>query len=203
MSEPLIDYNVRAFAKYLDCDPELAQELYFSLGVSLSLDDENKEDLKRELDTLTSVASKLASARKSLEKLPDHCNTLRFVLKVEEVNLLTAISKLHEQTEEVIGFARSKLTEETSGSRVNLRADKVAEYVVALFNALGKPITIGTSAYQHDEPSTDYGRAIRQAFKIFKVHKVPSAPNLPSKTPHWKRPALRAWSKCQKANSQK
>jgi hypothetical protein len=45
MSEPLIDYNVRAFAKYLDCDPELAQELYFSLGVSLSLDDENKEDL--------------------------------------------------------------------------------------------------------------------------------------------------------------
>ena len=75
MSEPLIDYNVRAFAKYLDCDPELAQELYFSLGVSLSLDDENKEDLKRELDTLTSVASKLASARKSLEKLPDHCNT--------------------------------------------------------------------------------------------------------------------------------
>ena len=41
MENPLIDYKVRAFAEYLGCDPKLAQDIYFELEVSLSLDDEN------------------------------------------------------------------------------------------------------------------------------------------------------------------
>ena len=70
MEKPLIDYKVRAFAEYLECDPKLAQDIYFELEVSLSLDDENKEDLRRELEALNSVASKLAAARKTLENYP-------------------------------------------------------------------------------------------------------------------------------------
>ena len=203
MSQATIDDNVRTFAKYLNCDPELAQELYFKLEVTLSLDDENKEDTKRELDALSRVASKLASARQLLEKLPDNSSTLRFVLEAEDLDLLTSITDLHEKTEEIVGFGRMQLSEETSGSRANLRADKIAGYVASVFIALDKPITTGTSAYQHDEPSTDYGRAVREALKIFNVHKVREATNLPFQTPHWKRPAIKAAQKSQKANPQK
>ena len=85
MEKPLIDYKVRAFAEYLGCDPKLAQDIYFELGVSLSLDDENKEDLRRELEALSNVASKLAAARKTLEKLPNNCNVLRFTLESEGI----------------------------------------------------------------------------------------------------------------------
>ena len=70
MAKPLIDDKVRAFAEYLGCDPKLAQDIYFELEVSLSLDDENKEDLRRELEALNTVASKLAAARKTLENYP-------------------------------------------------------------------------------------------------------------------------------------
>ena len=87
MEKPLIDDKVRAFAEYLGCDPKLAQDIYFELGVSLSLDDENKEDLRRELEALSNVASKLAAARKTLEKLPDNCNVLRFTLESEGIDL--------------------------------------------------------------------------------------------------------------------
>ena len=203
MEEPLIDDKVRAFAEYLGCDRQLAQDIYFELGVSLSLDDENKEELRRELEALSSVASKLAAARKTLEKLPDNCNVLRFTLESEGIDLLASIPHLHQKVEEVVGFGEVMLAEETSGSRANLRADKVAEYVAAVFVATGRSVTLGTSAVQHDEPSTPFGRAVQKAFTIFSVSKVPPRPNMPLQTPHWKRPALKALHKSQKANLQK
>lgn len=46
MNKPLIDDKVRAFAEYLGCDPKLAQDLYFEVR-ALSLDEENKEELKQ------------------------------------------------------------------------------------------------------------------------------------------------------------
>ena len=66
MENPLIDYKVHAFAEYLGCDPKLAQDIYFELEVSLSLDDENKEELRRELEALSNVASKLAASKACL-----------------------------------------------------------------------------------------------------------------------------------------
>ena len=103
----------------------------------------------------------------------------------------------------MVGFGQVMLAKETSGSRANLRADKVAEYVAALFVAAGRSLTLGTSAVQRDEPSTPFGRAVQKAFTIFSVSKVPPRPNMPLQTPHWKRPALKALHKSQKANLQK
>ena len=70
-------------------------------------------------------------------------------------NTLGAISKLHKQIKEMIVFGLSKLTEDTSCYRANLIGDKVAEYVVAIFNGLVKPIEIRTLAYQHYETFTE------------------------------------------------
>jgi hypothetical protein len=79
MSEPLIDYIVRAFAKYLDCDPELAQELYFKHKVSLSLDNERKASVNRELSALQTASNNLDRAVKALDGISsydDHPNEL-------------------------------------------------------------------------------------------------------------------------------
>ena len=200
MEEPLIDYKVRAFAEYLGCDRQLAQDIYFELGVSLSLDDENKEELRRELEALSSVASKLAAARKTLEKLPDNCNVLRFTLESEGIDLLASIPHLHQKVEEVVGFGKVMLAEETSGSRANLRADKVAEFVAAVFVATGRSVTFGTTPNDSSEPSTPFGKAVREAFAIFRVHRKSDAPHLTPEFAHWKRPTERVASKRQKPN---
>jgi hypothetical protein len=45
----------REFADHIQCDPELAQELYFEHKVSEALDNEQKASVDRELSTLRIV----------------------------------------------------------------------------------------------------------------------------------------------------
>jgi hypothetical protein len=200
MGETMIDSDVRKFAEYLGCDPKLAQDLYFDLDVSLALDDENKGDVRRELEALTIVTSKLASARQTLESLPDHCNALRFTLQAEGTDLLASVMQLHQKAEEVVGFGKMKLTEETSGSRANLKADKIADFVAAVFLSTGRSVTFGTKPEDSSEPSTPFGRAVREALTIFKVYRKSDIPHLTPKPAHWKRPAERISRKSQKPN---
>ena len=54
----LVDTRVRAFANHIQCDPELAQEMYFKHKVSSMLDNEQKASSVRELDVLQIVRSK-------------------------------------------------------------------------------------------------------------------------------------------------
>ena len=44
-----VDTRVREFADHIQCDPELAQELYFEHKVSEALDNEQKASVDREL----------------------------------------------------------------------------------------------------------------------------------------------------------
>ena len=50
-----VDTRVREFADHIQCDPELAQELYFEHKVSEALDNEQKASVDRELSTLRIV----------------------------------------------------------------------------------------------------------------------------------------------------
>ena len=43
--ESYVDTQVREFADYIDCDPELAQKLYFQNDVPSTLDNEQKASM--------------------------------------------------------------------------------------------------------------------------------------------------------------
>ena len=47
--EAVVDDYVKAFAEHIQCDPELAQELYFKHKVTEALDNEQKASVRREL----------------------------------------------------------------------------------------------------------------------------------------------------------
>ena len=60
--ESYVDTRVREFAHHIQCDPELAQELYFKYKVSEALGNEQKASMGRELSTLQIVSNNLDSA---------------------------------------------------------------------------------------------------------------------------------------------
>ena len=53
---------MKEFADHIQCDPELAQELYFEHKVSEALDNEQKASMGRELSTLQIVSNNLDRA---------------------------------------------------------------------------------------------------------------------------------------------
>ena len=64
-----VDTRVQEFADYIQCDPELAQELYFEHKVSEALDNEQKASVDRELSTLRIVSNNLDRAAKACKTL--------------------------------------------------------------------------------------------------------------------------------------
>ena len=53
---------MKEFADHIQCDPELAQELYFEHKVPEALDNEQKASMGRELSTLQIVSNNLDRA---------------------------------------------------------------------------------------------------------------------------------------------
>ena len=80
MSEKdLLDDYVRAFADHINSEPELVQELYFKHKVSLTLDNERKASVNRELSALQTASNNLDRAVKALDGISyydDHPNEL-------------------------------------------------------------------------------------------------------------------------------
>ena len=66
--ESYVDTRVREFADYIQCDPELAQELYFEHKVSEALDNEQKASVDRELSALRIVSNNLDKAAKHAKR---------------------------------------------------------------------------------------------------------------------------------------
>ena len=60
--EVFVDDYVKAFADHIQCDPELAQELYFKHKVSETLDNQQKASIDRELSALQIVSNNLDRA---------------------------------------------------------------------------------------------------------------------------------------------
>jgi hypothetical protein len=86
--ETFVDTRVRAFTKYMNCDPELAQGLYFEHKVSSTLDNEQKASMRRELSALQNVSNNLDRAAKVLEGISTDDDQLRTALRIEGLNYL-------------------------------------------------------------------------------------------------------------------
>lgn len=92
----------------------------------------------------------------------------------------------------MIAFGKLKFKEETSGTRANMKAHRIAHYVAALFVAHNKNVGFGVNPLNSSEPSTPFGRAVQDAIEVFKVYKLPQGPHGTLEPAHWKKPAEHA-----------
>ena len=195
-----VDTRVREFADHIQCDPELAQELYFEHKVSEALDNEQKASVDRELSILRIVSNNLDRAAKACKTLSIYDDDLRNALRIQGLNLEKQIDELNNTLKDNIAFFNASISKDISGTSSDHKANTVAKFVAAVFLALGRPVSFGTKANDSSEPSTPFGRAVRNALVMFKVYRKPTAPHLVPEIAHWKRPAERAAKGCQKPN---
>ena len=195
-----VDTRVREFADHIQCDPELAQELYFKHKVSEALDNEQKASRGRELSTLQIVSNNLDRAAKACKGLSLYDDQLRNALRIQGLDLQKQIEDLNGTLKDNIDFFKTSIAEETSRTGSDHKANAVAKFVAAVFLELGRPVSFGTQANDTAEPSTPFGRAVREALVMFNVYRKPIAPHLVPEIAHWKRPAERAAKGCQKPN---
>ena len=80
-----VDTRVREFADHIQCNPELAQELYFEHKVSEALDNEQKASVDREFSTLRIVSNNLDRAAKACKTLSIYDDDLRNALRINEL----------------------------------------------------------------------------------------------------------------------
>tara|TARA_B100000780_G_scaffold243263_1_gene186441 strand:- start:387 stop:1016 length:630 start_codon:yes stop_codon:yes gene_type:complete len=199
-SSELIDTKVFELSTYLGCEPQMAQELYFEHEVVLSLDGAQRASMRRELEGLTAVKDDLARALNELDGIKEYDNHLRLALEINGVHIKSQISILLKELEGTLDHAEMSWKKETSGTRANKKADKVAEYVAAIFIATGRNVGFGVYPNDKDEPSTPYGRAVREALSIFLVSKETSDPLAVFEPAHWKKPAEKAAKKLRNTN---
>ena len=98
--ESYVDTQVREFADYIDCDPELAQKLYFQNDVPSTLDNEQKASMGRELSTLQIVSNNLDKAAKACKGLPLYDDQLRNALRIQGLDLQKRIEDLNRTLKE-------------------------------------------------------------------------------------------------------
>ena len=195
-----VDSHVREFAEHINCDPQLAQDLFFQHKVSLALDNEQKSSVRQELEAMQNISKTLDKAAKAVSRIPTECNQLQATLKIQGLDLQKQVSELNDTLKHHVDFFTTSFIDETSGSSSDHKANTIAEFVAAVFLATNRSIGFGTQPNDSSEPSTPFGKAVQAALSIFKVYRRPEAPHLTPKIAHWKRPTERAAKNCQKPN---
>jgi len=198
--DAFIDTKVREFAEHINCDPQLAQDLFFQHKVSMALDNEQKSSLRQELEAMHNISKTLDKAAKAASRIPAECDQLQTTLKIQGLDLKKQVFELNDTLKRHIAFFEASFADETSGTSSNQKANIVAEFVAAVFLATNRSLVYGTQPNNTREPSTPFGKAVQAALSIFKVYQRPEAPHLKPKIAHWKRPAKRAAKNCQRPN---
>ena len=142
--DAFVDTRVKEFADHIQCDPELAQELYFKHKVSEALDNEQKASMGRELSTLQIVSNNLDRAAKACKTLSIYDDVLRNALRIQGLNLEKQIDELNNTLKDNIAFFNSSIGKDTSGTSSDHKANTVANFVAAVFAALDRPVSFGT-----------------------------------------------------------
>ena len=98
--EAFVDTRVREFAHHIQCDPELAQELYFKHKVSEALNNEQKASTGRELSTLQIVSNNLDRTAKACKGLSLYGEQLINALRIQGLDLQKRIEDLNRTLKE-------------------------------------------------------------------------------------------------------
>ncbi len=95
-----LDTRVQEFAHHIQCEPELAQELYFKHKVSEALDNEQKASTGRELSTLQIVSNNLDRTAKACKGLSLYGDQLINALRIQGLDLQKRIEDLNRTLKE-------------------------------------------------------------------------------------------------------
>ena len=98
--DAFVDTRVREFAHHIQCDPELAQELYFKHKVSEALDNEQKASTGRELSPLQIVSNNLDRTAKACKGLSLYGDQLINALRIQGLDLQKQIEALNRTLKE-------------------------------------------------------------------------------------------------------
>ena len=95
-----VQTRVKKFADHIQCDPELAQELYFKHKVSSTLDNEQKASMGRELSVLQIVSNNLNRAAEACKGLSLYDDQLRNSLRIQGLDVQKQIEDLNRTLKE-------------------------------------------------------------------------------------------------------
>ena len=195
--ETLVNSRVRRLAEYLEIDSKIAQELYYESGLDNSIDGLEHKARKEELENLKSLRKALAKHSPKFE----HQDVIQTAFRIDGFNLKKTLAHLEEQLDLMVDFGEAKIREETSGTRAIKRADEIALYVAELFKKKGDNVGYGREPLDGKEPSTPFGRAVREALWIFEVYEPPLMGENNLQIVHWRSPASKAAKKYRKPKS--
>ena len=183
--ETLVNSRVRRLAEYLEIDSKIAQELYYESGLDNSIDGLEHKARKEELENLKSLRKALAKHSPKFE----HHDVIQTTFRIDGFDLNKTLAYLEEQLGLMIDFAEAKVREETSGTRAIKRAHEVARFVAELFKINERYVGYGVQPLDGNEPSTPFGRAVREALSIFEVYETPTDNRADLTIVNWRSPA--------------
>jgi len=183
--ETLVNSRVRRLAEYLEIDSKIAQELYYESGLDNSIDGLEHKARKEELENLKSLRKALAKHSPKFE----HHDVIQTTFRIDGFDLNKTLAYLEEQLGLMIDFAEAKVREETSGTRAMKRAHEVARFVAELFKINERYVGYGVQPLDGNEPSTPFGRAVREALSIFEVYETPTDNRADLTIVNWRSPA--------------
>ena len=196
--ETVVNSRVRRLAEYLEIDPKVAQELYYESGLDNSVDGLEHKARKEELENLRSLRKALAKHSPKFE----HQDVIQTTFRIDGFNLKKTLAHLEEQLDLMVDFGEAKMREETSGTRANKRAYEVARFVAELFNIDERYVGYGVQPLDGNEPSTPFGRAVREALSIFEVYETPTDNRADLTIVNWRSPAARVAAEYRNTNAQ-
>lgn len=210
MSYRCQDHRHIEFSKALGCDAELVEEVFLQIGVDDVPNRQEVRDLTLSLKSYVKAEKKLREAVIALESLPELQKATHQIMNAD---LVPQVNKVLESIRNWKVSTEQKKAKAKSVGPSNESADRLAEFVAALFACLEKEVTFGVQADTTD-PSTSFGKMVKRALEIYRVRHpfkfeqayVPRADglkdtiNLPSggELIDWRRPAERAWRKHKK-----
>lgn len=213
MNDEWVDPRNKAFAEYLSCEVSMVDDTYYASGVGLVPDQEEAQG----------TGDTIAIYRKAIKEFERFCETLEKLPEVERVSFQIQMAHWSETIQPLkdglqVGLmvAQNRKKRASGKGPINHRANAVAEFVACAFDRLGLPITFGCRAAD-DEPSTRFGRAVKECFTIYDVRLPPKTSEYHQKTGNqsavtfdlletgaladWKRPAEAAYRRRAQRNA--
>lgn len=196
--DTLVNSRVRQLAEYLELDPKIAQELYYQSGLGTSIDGLEHKARKEELENLRSLRKALVKHSPKF----DIQDVIQTTFRIDGFNLKKTLAQLQEQLDLMVGFGEAKIREETSGTRAIKRAHEVARFVAELFKIDKRYVGYGVQPLDGNEPSTPFGRAVREALSIFAVYETPTDDSTDLTIVNWRSPAEMTAAEYRNTNTQ-
>ena len=181
------DRTLLTLADMLACSPALVHETWHKLGLD-SFDDPN------EINNLKEAEEIYRSAFKTLDRLNQRLGRLPAEehdrLIVERNPILEQMKAAALAFEELHAHRKSVIDRNPRKGNQDARADQVAELVALIFTSTNRRVTFG---HAEGEPTTDFGRAVKQALKICNNKRLEAARH--DYITRWRQPANKAFQR--------